>query len=61
MNERMTEHMTPAQVDELAASFPLGGIGHPDDVAEAALHLASDVSPWLTGIMLDVTGGKIVV
>jgi NAD(P)-dependent dehydrogenase (short-subunit alcohol dehydrogenase family) len=61
MNERMQERMTPAQVADLAASFPLGRIGQPDDVAEAALYLASDASSWVTGVVLDVAGGKIIV
>jgi 3-oxoacyl-[acyl-carrier protein] reductase len=33
----------------------------PDDVAAATLFLASDVSSWITGVTLDVAGGKIMV
>jgi len=38
-------------------SIPLGRLGSADDVANAALFLASDLSTYLTGITLDVNGG----
>lgn len=58
-NERMRTRMTDAQRERLAASFPLGRIAQPADIAHAALFLASDASGWITGITLDVAGGKI--
>jgi 3-oxoacyl-[acyl-carrier protein] reductase len=39
------------------ANTPLGRIGHPDDIAPAAVFLASDDSKWLTGEPLYITGG----
>jgi 3-oxoacyl-[acyl-carrier protein] reductase len=33
----------------------------PDDVAEAALFLASDRSSWISGITIDVAGGSVLV
>jgi 3-oxoacyl-[acyl-carrier protein] reductase len=60
-NDRMRAWMTDEQRAELGASFPLGRIGQPDDVAAAALFLASDASSWITGVTLDVAGGKIMV
>jgi len=35
-------------------------LGRPEDVAQAALLLASDASSWITGITLDVFGGQII-
>ncbi len=60
-NERMRSWTTEEQRRELGASFPLGRIGQPVDVAAAALFLASNVSSWVTGITLDIAGGKIMV
>jgi len=39
------------------AVTPLGRIGRPDDVAQAALYLASDDSSWVTAHALVVDGG----
>jgi 3-oxoacyl-[acyl-carrier protein] reductase len=60
-NERMRTWTTEEQRAELAASFPLRRIGQPVDVAAAALFLASDASAWITGVTLDIAGGKIMV
>ena len=36
---------------------PAATAGHPEDVAQAAVFLASDSAAWLTGVTLDVAGG----
>ena len=36
---------------------PLGFLGEPDDVAYAAVYLASDEARWVTGVALPVDGG----
>jgi 3-oxoacyl-[acyl-carrier protein] reductase len=55
----MRAAMTAEQMAQLGASFPLRRIGRPGDVAAAALFLASDAAAWITGVTLDVAGGKI--
>lgn len=41
----------------LLEQHPLGRLGEPEDVAQAALFLASDESRWITGALLPVDGG----
>jgi 3-oxoacyl-[acyl-carrier protein] reductase len=60
-NDKLRTWTTEEQRRGLAQSFPLRRIGQPGDVAAAALFLASEQSSWITGITLDVAGGKIMV
>jgi len=43
--------------DLVTSSTPLGYVGEPDEVASAALYLASDESSYVTGEVLYVDGG----
>lgn len=47
----------PAVFEKLVKWYPLGRIGEPEDVARAALFLASDDASWITGTVLTVDGG----
>ena len=43
--------------EKMARAYPLGRIGEPIDIANAVLFLASDLSDWVTGQVLSVSGG----
>ena len=42
----------------IAAETPLGRAGHPDDVADVIVFLASEQARWLTGQLFSVSGGS---
>jgi 3-oxoacyl-[acyl-carrier protein] reductase len=51
---------TPENRARFVASVPLGRLSRPDDVARAALYLASEDAAFLTGVVLEVDGGRCV-
>jgi 3-oxoacyl-[acyl-carrier protein] reductase len=59
LSERVKRNMDEERLAEIAAMSPLGTIGVPEDPAMAALFLASDSARWMTGVTLDVAGGRI--
>ena len=54
----MTAVMTPEKKGEIAGRIPLGRLGQPDDIAEAALFLAGPGAGYITGQVLTVDGGR---
>jgi len=43
--------------DQYRKSIPMGRLGRPEDVAHVVLFLASPLSDYVTGIVVDVNGG----
>jgi len=54
----MTEAMPKAAWDAKLAEIPMGRAGEPAEVAQSVLFLASDMAGYLTGAVLEVTGGR---
>ena len=52
--------LTPELKTEIARGIPLGRLGVADDVANACLFLASDLSSYITGAVIDVNGGMLI-
>ena len=51
-------YSTPERMEEYRRQTPLGRNGKAEEVAEAVLFLASDASSFLTGALLDISGGR---
>jgi 3-oxoacyl-[acyl-carrier protein] reductase len=54
----MTEAMPQHIWDQKVAEVPMGRAGEPVEVAKVALFLASDLSSYMTGTVMEVTGGR---
>ena len=54
----MTEAMPQRIWDSKVAEVPMGRAGEPSEVASVALFLASDLSSYMTGTLMEVTGGR---
>ncbi|SDV50742.1 SDR family NAD(P)-dependent oxidoreductase [Chitinasiproducens palmae] len=51
----------PALYQRIEAGIPFGALGAPEDVAHAAVFLASEQARWITGQTLTVDGGQVLV
>jgi 3-oxoacyl-[acyl-carrier protein] reductase len=51
---------TPENRAKFIATIPLGRLSEPKDIANAALYLGSDEAEFITGVVLEVDGGRTV-
>jgi NAD(P)-dependent dehydrogenase (short-subunit alcohol dehydrogenase family) len=51
---------TPENRQKFISNVPMGRIGEVDDVANACLFMASDEAGFITGVNLEVDGGRCV-
>ena len=59
LTERNLERIPTQQLASLVDTHPLRRLGTPEDVACAAVFLASAEAGWITGVVLDVAGGAV--
>ncbi len=58
MIKRNFEHLKPEELKARLAAIPMGRMGDPEEVANVALFFASDLSSFITGDSLMITGGR---
>jgi NAD(P)-dependent dehydrogenase (short-subunit alcohol dehydrogenase family) len=54
----LVDHQPPEAIARIVSTIPMGRMGSPEEIAKAALFLASDDSSFVTGIELFVDGGR---
>ena len=61
LTERNRQRIPAERIQSLIDMHAIKRLGTPEDVAHAALFLASDEARWITGVILDVAGGAVMV
>ncbi len=55
----MNQGMTPNAMDAFLTNVPLGRLAHTDELTGAVLFLASDAASYVTGAVINVSGGQL--
>ena len=56
----MNAHLSPDDLRALSDETPMGRIGKADEIAKAALYLAGEDSSFITGDVLNISGGLVI-
>jgi 7-alpha-hydroxysteroid dehydrogenase len=60
MTDALAQFIHGEAEEKMIALTPMNALGYPDDIAAAALYLASPAAQWVTGKILEVDGGAAV-
>ena len=58
IHSEMTDQWTPEYRAALLQKIPVGRIGEPEDIAQAAVYMVSDLASFVDGCSLNISGGK---
>lgn len=58
INTPMTAAMRPDLIEAKIADIPMGRAGEPSEIASAVTFLASDMASYITGVVLEIAGGR---
>jgi NAD(P)-dependent dehydrogenase (short-subunit alcohol dehydrogenase family) len=53
----MTEKMPEKVLSALCQQIPMGRMGQPEEIGDVTVFLSSDLSSYVTGTTIEVTGG----
>jgi 3-oxoacyl-[acyl-carrier protein] reductase len=59
LTENNQQRIPDAQKATMIEAHPIRRLGTPEDIAEAAVFLASESASWVSGVILDVAGGAV--
>jgi 3-oxoacyl-[acyl-carrier protein] reductase len=60
VNTPILGNFTEDALQSFARRIPIGRIGQPEEIAEAALYFASEESAYVTGQVLNMSGGAVI-
>jgi 3-oxoacyl-[acyl-carrier protein] reductase len=61
LTDRNQQQIPEAMKKKMAEDHAIRRLGTPEDVARTALFLASEIEGWITGVVIDVAGGSVLV
>ena len=58
VTEENAQFMSGSRAQKQIDTVPLGRLGTPDDIGPLCVYLAADESAWISGTVIQVTGGS---
>jgi acetoacetyl-CoA reductase len=58
INTDMVAAMPEKVLESIVANIPVGRLGHPEEIAQTVVYLASDAAGFMTGAVMTINGGQ---